>query len=127
VRASHWAVPDDRSAQAAVHESGKDRHGSDYAHAPARLRNGVEAVAAAEDVDFILMDLEMPEMDGVSATRTIRRAERARGAAAIPVLALTAHARQAYRDQALAAGCDGYLSKPVRMQSLLEAVATALG
>ena len=69
----------------------------------------MEAVAAAADVDLILMDLEMPEMDGVSATRAIRRAELAHGAPATPVLALTAHALQEYRDQALAAGCDGYL------------------
>ncbi len=66
-------------------------------------------------------------MDGVGATRTIRRAEQARGAGVVPMLAVTAHARQEYRDQAIAAGCDGYLSKPVRMQSLLAAVATALG
>jgi len=95
-------------------------------HSVGRARNGVEAVAAAADVDLILMDLEMPEMDGISATRAIRRAERARGGPAVPVLALTAHALQEYRDQALAAGCDGYLSKPVRMQALLEAVAAAL-
>ena len=96
-------------------------------YAVQRARNGLEAVIAAPDVDLILMDLEMPDMDGVTATRTIRRAERARGASAVPVLALTAHALQEYRDQAIAAGCDGYLSKPVRMQALLEAVAAALG
>jgi two-component system sensor histidine kinase/response regulator len=96
-------------------------------YAVQRARNGLEAVVAAPDVDLILMDLEMPDMDGVTATRTIRRAEQARGASAVPVLALTAHALQEYRDQAIAAGCDGYLSKPVRMQSLLEAVAAALG
>lgn len=92
----------------------------------ARAHNGLEAVAAATGADLILMDLEMPEMDGVSATRTIRRGEQARGAPAVPVIALTAHALQEYRDQAMAAGCDGYLSKPVRMQALLEAVAAAL-
>jgi len=95
-------------------------------YAVRRARNGLEAVIAAPDVDLILMDLEMPDMDGVTATRTIRRAEQARGASAVPVLALTAHALQEYRDQAIAAGCDGYLSKPVRMQSLLEAVAAVL-
>jgi two-component system sensor histidine kinase/response regulator len=72
------------------------------------------------------MDLEMPEMDGVTATRAIRRAELARGVPATPVFALTAHALQEYRDQALAAGCDGYIAKPVRMQPLLDAVAGAL-
>jgi CheY-like chemotaxis protein len=96
-------------------------------YAVQRAHNGLEAVVAAPDVDLILMDLEMPAMDGVTATRTIRRAEEARGASAVPVLALTAHALQEYRDQAIAAGCDGYLSKPVRMQPLLEAVAAALG
>lgn len=91
-----------------------------------RARNGIEAVAAAFDVDLILMDLEMPDMDGVAATRAIRRAEHAHGIAPTPVLALTAHALQEYRDQALAAGCDGYIAKPVRMQALLDAVAGAL-
>ena len=91
-----------------------------------RATNGIEAVAAAFDVDLILMDLEMPDMDGVSATRAIRRAEVAHGAPPTPVLALTAHALQEYRDQALAAGCDGYIAKPVRMQALLDAVASAL-
>ncbi len=65
----------------------------------------------------------MPEMDGVSATRAIRCAERARDAPPVLVLALTAHALQECRDQAFAAGCDRYLSKPVRMLALLEAVA----
>jgi PAS domain S-box-containing protein len=95
-------------------------------YAVQRATNGIEAVAAAFDADLILMDLEMPEMDGVAATRAIRRAEVAHGAPATPVLALTAHALQEYRDQALAAGCDGYIAKPVRMQALLDAVAGAL-
>ena len=91
-------------------------------YAVQRARNGIEAVASAFDVDLILMDLEMPDMDGVAATRAIRRAEVAHGAPATPVLALTAHALQEYRDQALAAGCDGYIAKPVRMQALLDVV-----
>jgi len=91
-----------------------------------RARNGMEAVAAAFDVDLVLMDLEMPDMDGVAATRAIRQAEAAQGIPATPVLALTAHALQEYRDQALEAGCDGYIAKPVRMQALLDAVAGAL-
>lgn len=91
-----------------------------------RAHNGIEAVASAFDVDLILMDLEMPDMDGVTATRAIRRAEQAHGVAATPILALTAHALQEYRDQALVAGCDGYIAKPVRMQALLDAVARAL-
>jgi PAS domain S-box-containing protein len=91
-----------------------------------RARNGIEAVASARDVDLVLMDLEMPDMDGVAATRAIRQAELAHGVPATPVLALTAHALQEYRDQALDAGCDGYITKPVRMQALLDAVAGAL-
>ena len=73
------------------------------------------------------MDLEMPEMDGLEATRRIRAQEREAGLRPVPILALTAHALQEYRERCLAAGCSGYLSKPMRMQSLLDAVAAALG
>lgn len=92
-----------------------------------RARNGLEAVAAADGIDLILMDVEMPELDGLEATRRIRAAVRASGKAPVPVLAITAHAIAQYRDQCLAAGCTGYLAKPVRLRTLLDAVAEALG
>lgn len=92
-----------------------------------RARDGSEAVSRAPASDLVLMDVEMPEMDGLEATRRIREHERERGDGETPVLALTAHALQEYRDRCLAAGCTGYLAKPVRMAALLDAIDAALG
>jgi CheY-like chemotaxis protein len=85
--------------------------------------NGREAVAAAanERFDVILMDLQMPEMDGFDATREIRQCEPAGGRT--PILALTAHAMAADRQHCLDAGMDGYISKPVRIDELANAIA----
>ena len=91
-----------------------------------RAANGREAVEKCEAVDLILMDVEMPEMDGLEATQIIRERERASGRAPLPIIALTAHAVQQFRDRCMAAGCTGYLSKPVRMRPLMQTIATAL-
>ena len=74
------------------------------------------AVACREPLDLILMDLSLPVLDGWEATRRLKRAE---ATAAIPVLALTAHAMSTDRDRALEAGCDDYDTKPVDMPRLL--------
>jgi signal transduction histidine kinase/CheY-like chemotaxis protein len=71
----------------------------------------------AERVDLILMDLQMPEMDGLEATRLIRELEKERGSRPC-IFALSAHARQEDREQCLAAGMDGFLVKPIRMDEL---------
>jgi PAS domain S-box-containing protein len=86
-------------------------------------RNGVEAVEGvkAKDYDLILMDVAMPEMDGLEATRLIRAMPGAKGA--IPIIAMTAHAMDADRQRCLAAGMDDYITKPVDRPKLLEAVA----
>ncbi|MEI6666746.1 MAG: ATP-binding protein [Acidobacteriota bacterium] len=91
-----------------------------------RAVNGREAIDGARQADLILMDIEMPDVDGLEATRRIRDAERRGAQRAIPILALTAHAVQGYRERCLSAGCSGYLSKPIRKQALLEAVGAAL-
>jgi two-component system cell cycle response regulator DivK len=81
--------------------------------------NGEEGVALAreERPDIILMDIGLPVMDGIEATRRIRADEATRGAL---VVALTAHHETEYRAQALAAGCDAYLTKPIDFDWLID-------
>jgi signal transduction histidine kinase/CheY-like chemotaxis protein/HPt (histidine-containing phosphotransfer) domain-containing protein len=72
--------------------------------------------------DLILMDVEMPEMDGYTATRLIRQREQALGACATPILALTAHAFQEAVNRSLEAGFTAHLTKPIRRSTLLDAL-----
>jgi two-component system, sensor histidine kinase and response regulator len=83
--------------------------------------NGREALAAfeSEDFDLLLMDLQMPEMDGFEATAAIRNKEKDSGHH-LPIVALTAHAMKGDREKCLAGGMDGYLTKPIRTQDLDE-------
>lgn len=91
-----------------------------------RALDGQAATAAASRCDLILMDVEMPEVDGVEATRRIRAWEAENGRDPVPIIALTAHAMQQYRARTVAAGCTGYLAKPFHPRALQEAVAAAL-
>ena len=86
--------------------------------------NGQEAVDiyATARFDLILMDIQMPVLDGFEATARIREADRARGIRT-PVIALTANAMAGDRERCLNAGMDGYVSKPVSSDALLEAIA----
>ena len=74
----------------------------------------------AGDIDLVLMDIQMPGMDGYTATRRIREWERAQGRPPTPILALTAHALKEDERKSMEAGCDGHVTKPLRKTTLLE-------
>jgi len=92
-------------------------------HSVAVANNGREALAALEKEPFqlILMDVQMPEMDGMEATARIRVMEKTTGKH-IPILAMTAHAMQGDRERCLEGGMDGYFSKPIRILALHEMI-----
>ena len=79
---------------------------------------GVE-LARARNPDLILMDIMMPKMDGIEATRILKTDTATKN---IPILALTSYAMKGDRERTLEAGCDGYIAKPVDIQELLKAV-----
>jgi len=87
------------------------------------VNNGREAIAAlqAEKFDMILMDVQMPEMDGLEATEKIRTREQHTGTH-IPIVAMTAHALMGDRERCLAAGMDGYIAKPIHVAELFNVI-----
>ena len=86
--------------------------------------NGERAVTACQSAEFdlVLMDMQMPVMDGLSATRAIRLHEQSSGRLPVPILALTANARREDVDACKAAGCTSHLSKPIAKAKLLSAI-----
>ena len=88
-------------------------------------RKAVEA-AAAGAFDLVLMDVQMPEMDGLEATQSIRAQEAAQGTR-VPIIALTAHAMKGDRERFLEVGMDGYVSKPIRTDELQAAIDAVIG
>ncbi|MFN7965342.1 MAG: response regulator [Acidobacteriota bacterium] len=96
-------------------------------HTVTLANDGLEAVAAFEREDFnvVLMDVQMPNLDGFGATARIRQIEAVRGTH-VAVIALTAHAMKGDRERCLAAGMDGYCSKPVNAKELFEAIDAVL-
>jgi len=92
-------------------------------HRVTTAENGRQALEAVADeaFDLVLMDVQMPEMDGLEATRAIREREKASGGH-VPIVALTAHALKGDRERCLAAGMDGYLAKPIDLDQLVATV-----
>ncbi|HEX4192577.1 MAG TPA: response regulator [Stellaceae bacterium] len=86
-------------------------------------QQGVD-MALSEVPDLILMDMDLPVIDGWEATRRVKAGESTRG---IPVIALTAHAMVGERDKAMAAGCDDFDTKPIDFPRLLGKITTLLG
>jgi two-component system, sensor histidine kinase and response regulator len=93
-------------------------------HKVTLANNGVEAIAlfAAKTFDLVLMDIQMPEMDGFGATEALRRHQEHSGTR-VPIVAMTAHAMQGDRERCLAAGMDDYISKPIGRKELAEVIA----
>jgi signal transduction histidine kinase/ligand-binding sensor domain-containing protein/CheY-like chemotaxis protein len=96
-------------------------------HAVTVVENGKEAVTSClqSNFDLVLMDVQMPEMDGITATAMIRAHEKTNGKRT-PVVAMTAHAMIGDRDYCVAAGMDGYLAKPISSKELQEVIETTL-
>jgi CheY-like chemotaxis protein len=97
-------------------------------HAVTLAANGKETfdIVCNGTVDLVLMDVQMPVMDGLESTAAIRRHELA-SASHIPIIAVTAHAMQGDKERFLAAGMDAYISKPIERAELLQAIAAVTG
>jgi CheY-like chemotaxis protein len=94
-------------------------------HTTAAAVNGREAMKQAlhERFDLVFMDVQMPEMDGLAATAAIRDVELRRGGH-IPIVAMTAHALEGDCERCLAAGMDGYISKPAKLSEIASIIKT---
>ncbi len=101
----------------ALHLLDKQRHSTTV------VGNGLDALAAIarERFDLVLMDVQMPEMDGLEATRALREAEAATGQH-LPIIAMTAHAMKGDRERCAAAGMDDYVCKPIQASDLYRAI-----
>jgi two-component system, sensor histidine kinase and response regulator len=100
-----------------------EKHGYSVSVAP----NGREALSALakEEFDLVLMDVQMPEMDGLEATKAIRENEKTSGRH-LTIIAMTAHALKGDQEKCLSAGMDGYVSKPIRTAELFSAIEEAV-
>jgi len=96
-------------------------------HTPVIANNGREAIdlLQQESFDLVLMDIQMPEMDGILATKSIREREKSTHGH-IPIIAMTAHAMKGDRARCIAAGMDGYVTKPINLEEVTAAILTAL-
>ena len=118
IRPLHILLAEDTPANVVIAQAFLQRLGHSFRHA----RNGVEALELlrSEEFDLVLMDVEMPQMDGLEATRRLRAGEAGGKNRLAPVLAMTAHALDAYREQCAAAGMNGFVPKPVSFRDLSE-------
>jgi CheY-like chemotaxis protein len=96
-------------------------------HAATVAENGRKAIEAmgVQHFDLVLMDVQMPEMDGIEATMAIRSAELG-SSRHMPIIAATAHALKEDRDRCLNSGMDGFLTKPLQEEALLHAIAECI-
>jgi CheY-like chemotaxis protein len=96
-----------------------EKHG----HHVVLARHGREAIERIERerFDLVLMDVQMPELDGLEATVEIRDKEKTTGGH-LPIVAMTAHAMQGDKERCLAAGMDGYIAKPINVKELFRVV-----
>jgi len=118
-RRLHLLVAEDNAVNQRLAKQMLEKRG----HTVVVVGNGQEALEALEReaFDLVLMDVQMPLMDGFEATARIREREKSTGTH-IPIVAMTAHAMKGDRERCLEAGMDGYVSKPLRSQELFEAV-----
>ncbi|EFJ24883.1 pseudo response regulator [Selaginella moellendorffii] len=97
-----------------------------HGHIVTVVGDGVQAIAAVDanrdNIDLILMDIQMPIMDGLEATRRIREQEARDGLRKMPIIGLTAHAMRGYEDTCFSAGMDSYMGKPFEIRKLLAAI-----
>ena len=114
-------VVDDDPASRLVAESMLQKFG----HTVRAVQDGKQALAclAEEPFDVVLMDVQMPGMDGIEATKSIRKVDLRCRSGRLPVIAVPSFVGVGDRERFLAAGMDGYVSKPVSMDSLADAIA----
>jgi CheY-like chemotaxis protein len=98
-------------------------HASDYTLMEARTGSEGLKIAETEDVDLILLDINLPDIDGYEVARKLRSSAK-REMRRIPIIAVTANALKGDATKALAAGCNAYLTKPIDIQDLLQKIET---
>ncbi|XP_024399159.1 uncharacterized protein [Physcomitrium patens] len=110
----------------AINQKVASRQLEKHGHVVTIVGDGQQAVdvicSRHDEFDLVLMDVQMPVMDGLTATQTLRKAERQNNWMRLPVLGLTAHAIQGYQDTCLKHGMDGYLGKPFDIHQLLKTI-----
>jgi CheY-like chemotaxis protein len=120
-RKLHVLLAEDNAVNQKLAERLLEKHG----HTVTVTTNGREALAAfdRESFDVVLMDVQMPEMDGFEATSAIREREQSSGGH-LPIIAMTAHAMRGDQERCLAAGMDAYIAKPIRSKDLIALLET---